>query len=155
MDGYTDALELTVIALGALLVISICFVGLSRGLQRLARSGKEEEEIAAAEPVAPTAPSQMPSVTPETPAPSAPPVTKPPRTPLAGEAVITPPMPGTVISLEVEIGALVKAGDVLLILESMKIQNEIRAPRDGRIKEIYVAEGKYVRRRESLIAIEG
>ena len=64
-------------------------------------------------------------------------------------------MPGTVISIEVEIGALVKAGDVLLILESMKIQNEIRAPRDGRIKEIYVAEGKYVRRRESLIAIEG
>ena len=155
MDGYTDALELTVIALGALLVISICFVGLSRGLQRLARSGKEEEEIAAAEPVAPTAPSQMPSVTPEAPAPSAPPVTKPPRTPLAGEGVITSPMPGTVISIEVEIGALVKAGDVLLILESMKIQNEIRAPRDGRIKEIYVAEGKYVRRRESLIAIEG
>ncbi|MQY55312.1 MAG: biotin/lipoyl-binding protein [Dehalococcoidia bacterium] len=64
-------------------------------------------------------------------------------------------MPGTVIAIKVEVGELVKVGDVLIILESMKIQNEIPAPRDGRIKEIYVAEGKYVRRREPLIAIEG
>ena len=147
MDGYIDALELTVIALGALLVISICFIGLTRGLQWLARPGKKEEEIVAAEPEAPVVLAEAPPVT--TPA-----ATKPvPR--IAGEGVITSPMPGTVIAIKVEVGELVKVGDVLIILESMKIQNEIPAPRDGRIKEIYVAEGKYVRRREPLIAIEG
>lgn|GEM_PF-1569057 len=154
MDGYTDALELTVIALGALLVISICFVGLTRGLQWLARPGKKEEEIVAAEPEAPVVPAETPSVTPEAPPVTMPAATKPvPR--IAGEGVITSPMPGTVIAIKVEVGELVKVGDVLIILESMKIQNEIPAPRDGRIKEIYIAEGKYVRRREPLIAIEG
>ena len=147
MDGYIDALELTVIALGALLVISICFIGLTRGLQWLARPGKKEEEIVAAEPEAPVVLAEAPPVT--TPA-AAKPV---PR--IAGEGVITSPMPGTVIAIKVEVGELVKVGDVLIILESMKIQNEIPAPRDGRIKEIYVAEGKYVRRKEPLIAIEG
>jgi len=154
LDGYTDALELTVIALGALLVISICFIGLTRGLQWLARPGKKEEEIVAAEPEAPVVPAETPSVTPEAPPVTMPAATKPvPR--IAGEGVITSPMPGTVIAIKVEVGELVKVGDVLIILESMKIQNEIPAPRDGRIKEIYVAEGKYVRRREPLIAIEG
>lgn len=154
MDGYTDALELTVIALGALLVISICFVGLTRGLQWLARPGKKEEEIVAAEPEAPVVPAETPSVTPEAPPVTMPAATQPvPR--IAGEGVITSPMPGTVIAIKVEVGELVKVGDVLIILESMKIQNEIPAPRDGRIKEIYIAEGKYVRRREPLIAIEG
>ena len=147
MDGYTDALELTVIALGALLVISLCFLGLTRGLQWLARAGKKEEEIVTAEPEAPIVPAETPPVI--TPA-----ATKPvPR--IAGEGVVTSPMPGTVIAIKVEVGELVKVGDVLIILESMKIQNEIAAPRDGRIKEIYVAEGKYVRRKEPLIAIEG
>ena len=154
MDGYTDALELTVIALGALLVISICFIGLTRGLQWLARPGKKEEEIVAAEPEAPIVPAETPSVTPEAPPVTMPAATKPvPR--IAGEGVVTSPMPGTVIAIKVEVGELVKVGDVLIILESMKIQNEIPAPRDGRIKEIYIAEGKYVRRREPLIAIEG
>jgi len=147
LDGYIDALELTVIALGALLVISICFIGLTRGLQWLARPGKKEEEIVTAEPEVPIVPAETPPVT--TPA-AAKPV---PR--IAGEGVITSPMPGTVIAIKVEVGELVKVGDVLIILESMKIQNEIPAPRDGRIKEIYVAEGKYVRRKEPLIAIEG
>ncbi|MCK5654630.1 MAG: biotin/lipoyl-binding protein [Dehalococcoidia bacterium] len=147
MDGYIDALELTVIALGALLVISLFFIGLTRGLQWLARAGKKEEEVVAAEPEAPVVLAEAPPMT--TPA-----ATKPvPR--IAGEGVVTSPMPGTVIAIKVEVGELVKVGDVLIILESMKIQNEIAAPRDGRIKEIYVAEGKYVRRKEPLIAIEG
>ncbi len=69
------------------------------------------------------------------------------------EDVVISPMPGTIISIKVKVGDAVKAGDVLLVLESMKIQNEITAPRDGTIKEILVTEGKYVKRRESLISI--
>jgi len=69
------------------------------------------------------------------------------------EDVVISPMPGTIISIKVKVGDAVKAGDVLLVLESMKIQNEITAPRDGTIKDILVTEGKYVKRRESLISI--
>lgn len=82
------------------------------------------------------------------------PAVRPPTVP-AGVEVVTSPMPGTIVSISVKVGNSVKAGDILLVLESMKIQNEIPSPRDGKIKEILVAEGKYVKRREPLIAIEG
>jgi biotin carboxyl carrier protein len=147
LDGYTDALELTVIALGALLVISVCFVGLTRGLQWMISLGKKEEAIEAAEPEAPVAQVEAPPVTT--------PVTTKPMPRIADAGVISSPMPGTVLAVKVEVGAQVRAGDVLLVMESMKIENEISAPRDGRVKEIYIVEGAFVRRREPLIAIEG
>jgi glutaconyl-CoA decarboxylase len=83
------------------------------------------------------------------------PVAKPPSAKVAGEEVVSAPMPGTIVSIRIKSGDVVKVGDVLLILDSMKIQNEIRAPREGKIREVFVSEGKYVRRREPLIAIEG
>lgn len=119
----------------------------------------EVEEIAEARPGASVSPTKVSPVTPDAaPAPAkvAPaPVAKPPPPKVAGEEVVTAPMPGTIISIKVKGGDVVKAGDVLLMLESMKIQNEIRAPREGKIKEVFISEGKYVRRREPLIAIEG
>ena len=68
--------------------------------------------------------------------------------------VVRAPMPGTIIAVNVKVGDSVKAGDVLFILESMKIKNEIKAPQDGKIKEILVTEGQYVKRRETLVDIE-
>lgn len=44
MEGYVGALELTVIALGTLLLISLCFIGLTRGIQWVASLGKKAEE---------------------------------------------------------------------------------------------------------------
>ncbi len=79
----------------------------------------------------------------------------PPVAKVAGGEAVNAPMPGTIVSIRVKVGDEVKTGDVLLILDSMKIQNEIRAPREGKIKEVFVSEGKYVRRREPLVAIEG
>lgn len=67
--------------------------------------------------------------------------------------LIRAPMPGTIVSVKVKAGDTVKAGDVLLVLESMKIKNEITAPQDGTVSEIYVAEGQYVKRREQLVDI--
>lgn len=154
MDDYIYALQLTVIALGALLFISLCFVGLTRGLQWLASMGKKEVEVATAEPEASIDTVVTPSVTQEATAHPPPTVAKQTRTLIAGEGVVTSPMPGTVLSIEVEVGAQVKRGDVLLIVESMKIQNDISAPNDGRVKEICVVEGAYVRRREPLLTIE-
>jgi len=83
------------------------------------------------------------------------PVAKPSPAEVAGGEVVSAPMPGTIVSIRVKGGDEVKAGDVLLILDSMKIQNEIRAPREGKIREVFVSEGKYVRRKEALLAIEG
>lgn len=64
-------------------------------------------------------------------------------------------MPGTVVSIKVNVGDWVKKGAALLTLDSMKMDNVISAPRDGRIKEIFVSQGSYVRRAEPLIAIAG
>jgi biotin carboxyl carrier protein len=154
MDDYIYALQLTVIALGALLLISLCFVGLTRGLQWMAGMGRKEEEAATAEPEAPIAAEITPAVTQEATAHVPPTATKQTRPLIAGEGVVTSPMPGTVLSIGVEVGALVKRGDVLLVVESMKIQNDISAPKDGKVKEIHVVEGAYVRRREPLLTIE-
>lgn len=147
MDNYSAALELTVIALGALLVISLCFVGLARGLRWMMSLGDKEEAIVAPEPEAAVAKVEEPPVTA--------PVTAKPVPRIADAGVISSPMPGTVLAIKVEVGARVRAGDVLLVMESMKIENEISAPSDGRVREIYAVEGAFVRRREPLIAIEG
>jgi biotin carboxyl carrier protein len=116
--------------------------------------GRKEEEPATAEPQSPIATEVTPIATEEATAHPLPMATKQTRSLIAGEGDVTSPMPGTVLSIEVEVGVQVKRGDVLLIVESMKIQNDISSPRDGRVKDIYVVEGAYVRRREPLLTIE-
>jgi biotin carboxyl carrier protein len=54
------------------------------------------------------------------------------------------PMPGSIVELAVKKGDVVKAGDVLLILEAMKMENEITAPQGGRVQEILVQAGDTV-----------
>ena len=64
---------------------------------------------------------------------------------------IKAPMPGLILSLNIEIGKTVKEGEVLLILEAMKMENAICAPRDGIIKSINIESGKTVEKGELLI----
>jgi biotin carboxyl carrier protein len=64
--------------------------------------------------------------------------------PAGGEGAIHPPMPGRVISIKVKEGDTVRAGDPVLVLEAMKMQNEIASHMDGVVKEIRVAEGDLV-----------
>ena len=71
----------------------------------------------------------------------------------AGEHSIDSPMPGKVIELVAAEGAAVKAGDVLLILEAMKMQNEITADADGTVKKFNVAAGQSVKAHESLVIL--
>ena len=54
------------------------------------------------------------------------------------------PMPGTILDIKVKAGAAVKAGDVVMILEAMKMENEISAPQDGTIASIDVRKGDTV-----------
>jgi acetyl-CoA/propionyl-CoA carboxylase, biotin carboxylase, biotin carboxyl carrier protein len=70
-----------------------------------------------------------------------------------GEASLEAPMPGTVVQLRVEPGAVVTAGETLVVLESMKMEISIAAPRDGAVAEVLVAAGDQVDRGAVLIEL--
>jgi biotin carboxyl carrier protein len=70
----------------------------------------------------------------------------------AGEKVAAP-MPGTIVSVNVSNGQSVKAGDVLVVLEAMKMENEIKAPSDGTITSVVVAKGESVDTGATLVTI--
>ena len=62
----------------------------------------------------------------------------------AGGGQVTSPMPGTILDVKFAQGAAVKKGDVLMILEAMKMENEIMCPCDGRIASINTSKGAAV-----------
>ncbi|MGA2240056.1 MAG: biotin/lipoyl-containing protein [Candidatus Bathyarchaeia archaeon] len=72
----------------------------------------------------------------------------------AAAGAIRAPLPGKVISIKCSVGDSVKAGDTVLVLESMKMENVIMAPTSGRVKEIPVAEGANVALDDVLLVIE-
>jgi len=76
------------------------------------------------------------------PAPAAP-VAAPAAAPAGGETV-TSPMPGTILSVNVKEGSAVKKGDVVMVLEAMKMENEINASKDGTVTAVHVAKGAKV-----------
>lgn len=81
-------------------------------------------------------------------APVAAPVAAAPAAPAAsagaGAVKVTAPMPGKILSVKLKAGAAVKKGDVIMILEAMKMENEIVAPQDGTLASVDVAEGASV-----------
>ena len=70
----------------------------------------------------------------------------------AGEAV-NAPMPGTILKVNVQNGQAVKEGDVLCILEAMKMENEIMAPKSGTITQVVVSKGSKVDTGAPLVVI--
>ena len=70
-----------------------------------------------------------------------------------GEFHLRAPMPGLVVALPVAEGETVKRGQVILILESMKMQNELKAPRDGTIGRIRVRPGETVEQKQTLLSM--
>ncbi len=70
-----------------------------------------------------------------------------------GELQIKSPMPGLVITVPVEEGQEIKQGDNLIILESMKMQNEIKAPRDGKVMRVRVTAGDSVDQNQLLLTL--
>jgi len=73
---------------------------------------------------------------------------------LAGPQEILAPMPGKIVKVLAEKGQDVAPGAGLLVIEAMKMQNELRAPRAGRVAEIYVAEGSGVESGARLLRLD-
>ncbi len=99
---------------------------------------------AVATPAAPAADTAAPAPAPAAAAPAA---------PVGDGDAITAPMPGTILKVNVAVGDAVKAGQVLVVLEAMKMENEILAPRDGVIKQVVTSKGSSVDTGAALVVL--
>lgn len=108
----------------------------------------EVEEVGAT--AAAAAPAAAPVAAPvAAPAPAAAPAPKaapaaPKATGAAGAVSVKAPMPGNIMKVNCKVGASVKKGDVLIVLEAMKMENDICAPQDGVVASVEVAQGATV-----------
>lgn len=94
------------------------------------------------------APAAAPVATPAAPKAAAPKVSVP-----AGATSVSAPMPGKVLSVNATVGQAVKRGEILLVLEAMKMANEIMAPADGTVKDVSVSAGQTVSTGEVLVVL--
>lgn len=108
----------------------------------------DEYELAA--PAAPAAPAPVAAAAPAAAAPTA---AAPAAAGLAAGTVIEAPMPGNVLKINVAQGQTVKEGDVLLVLEAMKMENEITATKSGTVAQIVTAKGAVVETGSPLVVI--
>lgn len=92
---------------------------------------------------APRAAAPAPAPAPAAPAPAAP-APAAPAPAAAGAVSISAPMPGKILDVKAQPGTAVKRGQVILVLEAMKMENEIVAPQDGTVASINVAVGDMV-----------
>ncbi|OJU14429.1 MAG: acetyl-CoA carboxylase biotin carboxyl carrier protein subunit [Clostridiales bacterium 43-6] len=76
------------------------------------------------------------------------------QTAVAGGTVIKSPMPGTILDIKTGAGTQVKKGQLLLILEAMKMENEIVAPSDGVVVQVIAAKGASVATDDALLVIQ-
>ena len=113
-----------------------------------------EVEEAGAAPSAPAAApaAAAPAPTPAAPAPA--PAAPAPAPAAAGGQTISAPMPGTIFDIKVTPGQAVNAGDVLIILEAMKMENEIMAPEAGTVDAVLVTKGASVNMGDALVTLK-
>lgn len=99
------------------------------------------------------APAAAPAPAPATPtAPAAPAAPKAAPAPAGGNTV-NAPMPGTILKMNVKVGDSIKKGDLVCILEAMKMENEIFAGADGVVKAINAAQGASVNSGDAIITL--
>lgn len=81
------------------------------------------------------------------------PVAAAPVAPAAGQESLEAPMPGNILDVRVKAGDSVKGGSVLLVLEAMKMENEIFAPRDAKVVAVNVTKGSTVNAGDVLVVL--
>ena len=106
----------------------------------------DEYALAAPAPVAPAAPAPVAPAAPAPVAPAAP-------APLAAGEAVKSPMPGNILKINVAQGQSVKEGDTLIVLEAMKMENDVVAPRDGTVAQIVVTKGAVVETGSPLVIL--
>ncbi len=122
----------------------------------------EVEEVRDGSPVAaPAAPAPKVAPAAPAPAPKAAPAAAPapapkaaPAAASAGATTIEAPMPGTILAVNVKVGDAVKKGQVLCVLEAMKMENEIMAAGDGTVASVAVSAGESVNTGQVLVTLE-
>jgi biotin carboxyl carrier protein len=72
----------------------------------------------------------------------------------AGPQKVTAPMPGKIVRIMVAVGDEVKAGQGIIVMEAMKMQNEMKSPKDGRVQKLLTSEGSTVNPGDTLAVIE-
>ncbi len=109
----------------------------------------EVEEIGGAQPVYQAPVSAAPVAAPAQAAPTA----APAQTGTAGSVAVKAPMPGTINAVKVKVGDSVSKGQVLVVLEAMKMENEIMAETDGTVASVAVSQGQTVNTGDVLVTL--
>ena len=114
-----------------------------------------EEADAVSAPVTYTAPVAVPAPVAAPAAPVAPKASAAPKASSAGAGAVkvTSPMPGTILAIKVTAGQTVKKGDVICVLEAMKMENDIPAPQDGTVSSVDVSNGATVETGATLVTL--
>lgn len=114
------------------------------------------EENASGAPVAAAAPvaAPAPAAPAAAPAPTAAPAAAAPAAPAADAEVVSSPMPGTILDIKVSAGSKVSKGDVLVVLEAMKMENDIVAAHDATVAAVHVQKGDSVESGSALVSLQ-
>ena len=109
------------------------------------------EEVCGAQTAAPVRAAASVAAAPAAPVKAAAPAAAPTAT-AAGESVKAP-MPGNILDVKVKVGDTVKQGDALVVLEAMKMENDIPAPHDGKVVQVCVQKGATVNAGDALVVL--
>ncbi len=110
----------------------------------------DEYELKAPAVAAPAAPAAAPATAPAAAAPAPAPA---PAAGLAAGETVKSPMPGNILKINVQQGQKVNEGDVMIVLEAMKMENDIVAPKSGTVAQIVVSKGQVVETGAPLLVI--
>ena len=117
-------------------------VEVERGEAMLLDEYEAKTPVPAAPAAAPAAPVAAPVAAPA-----------PAAGPVAAGTKVDSPLPGNILDIKVSVGQAVKAGDVLIIIEAMKMENEVAAPCDGVVKQVVTSKGAVVATGDTLLII--